>query len=162
QLEYLSKLVENLLLLAKKGEILGELSAVNLNELLEKIAKNISTVDPDLKITIRDLPLLNSDPTKLTQVFENILMNVLKHAKATKVEIYAEEDKKEHIIHIRDNGIGMTEKKLAEIRKSWKTRKYKSFGMLIVLKIVEAHNGKLFLTSKKGKGTTVSIHFPKK
>jgi len=161
-IEDLSKLIENLLLLAKKGEILGELSPVNLNELLEKIVKNISTADPDLKIIIQDLPILNSDPTKLTQVFENILMNVLKHAKATKVEIYAEEDKKEHIIHIRDNGIGMTKKKQDEIRESWKTRKYKSFGILIVLKIVEAHNGKLVLTSKKGKGTTISIHFPKK
>ena len=162
QIEDLSKLVENLLLLAKKGEILGELSAVNLNELLEKIAKNISTVDPDLKIIIQDLPILNSDPTKLTQVFENILMNVLRHAKASQVEIFAKENKNEHIIHVRDNGIGITKEKLAEIRESWKTRKYKSIGMLIVLKIVEAHNGRLILTSKKGKGTTVSVHFLKK
>jgi len=162
QIEDLSKLVENLLLLAMEGEILGELSAVNLNELLEKIAKNISTVDPDLKIIIQDLPILNSDPTKLTQVFENILMNVLRHAKASQVEIFAKENKNEHIIHVRDNGIGITKEKLAEIRESWKTRKYKSIGMLIVLKIVEAHNGRLILTSKKGKGTTVSVHFLKK
>ncbi len=161
QLEDLSSLLENLLLLAMKGEILGELSVVNLNELLEKIAKTISTADPDLEIIIRDLPPLKSDPTKLNQVFENIMMNVLKHAKATKVEIYAEENNKEHIIHIRDDGIGMTTKQQDEIRTSWKTRKYKSFGMLIALKIVEAHNGKMILNSKKGKGTTISVHFPK-
>lgn len=162
QIDDLYALLENLLLLAKKGEILGELSVVNLNELLEKIAKNISTADPDLKIIIRDLPKLKSDPTKLSQVFENILMNVLKHAKATKVEIFSEENKNEYIIHIRDNGIGITKMKQDEIRMSWKTRRYSSFGMLIALKIVEAHNGKMVLTSKKGQGTTVSVHFPKK
>ena len=162
QLEDLSEFVDNLLLLAMKGEILGELLAVNLNELLEKITKNISKADPNLKIIIQDLPVLKSDPTKLKQVFENILMNVLKHAKATKVEIFAEENKKELIIHIRDNGIGMTKKKIREIKESWKTRRYRSFGILIVLKIVEAHDGKLTLNSEKGKGTTVSVHFPKK
>ncbi len=162
QIDDLHALLEKLLLLATKGEILGELSVVNLNELIKKIAKNISAADSNLKIIIRDLPQLKSDPTKLGQVFENIMMNVLKHAQATKVEVFAEENNEEHIIHIRDNGIGMNKKTQDEIRESWKTRKYKSFGMLIALKIVEAHNGKIILNSEKGKGTTFSIHLPKK
>lgn len=162
QLDDLSTFIENLLLLAKRGEILGELSAVNLNELFEKMARNISTTNPEIKIIIRDLPTLISDPMKLSQVFENLLINILRHAKATKVEIFAEETKKEHIIHIRDNGIGMTNEKQEEIRASWKSRRYKSFGMLIVLKIVKAHKGKMKLNSQKGKGTTVSVYFPKK
>ena len=76
-------------------------------------------------------------------------------------EITAKELKDKYKIKIIDNGVGIGENKLAEIKKSWETRRYKSFGMLIVLKIVEAHKGELFLDSTINKGTKVTIVLPK-
>ncbi|MHA1237356.1 MAG: ATP-binding protein, partial [Candidatus Hodarchaeales archaeon] len=99
---------------------------------------------------------------KLKQVFENLLMNIVKHAEATKVNIYSEEDKNYYQIIVEDDGKGIPERKKSEIIESWSTKKYSSFGMLIILKIIQAHKGDLIIESEEDKGTRIIIYLPKK
>ncbi|MHA1127238.1 MAG: sensor histidine kinase, partial [Candidatus Heimdallarchaeota archaeon] len=161
QIDLLSTFIEDLLILAKKGSVLGEFKEIDLQAFIEKITTDLLIVDNKIEYIIKDLPKITADPIKLKQVFENLFMNIIKHAKATKVEVTVKELKNDYKIKIVDNGVGVSEIKLAEIKKSWETRRYKSFGMLIVLKIVEAHKGKLFLDSTVNKGTKVTIVLPK-
>jgi len=161
QIDSLATFIEDLLVLAREGNILGEFQEIDLQIFVRNITDDLLHINKKIEYKISDLPKITADPVKLKQVFENLFMNILKHAKATRVEIIAKELKNEYKIKIIDNGKGFTEKKLKEIKKSWVTRRYNSFGMLIVLKIVEAHKGRLDLESTLGKGTTVTIVLPK-
>jgi PAS domain S-box-containing protein len=160
-IEEMSAFIEDLLLLAKKGELLGEFKTVNLNTMIKEISEKIKSLEPNLEVEITKLPKINGDPIKLRQVFENLLMNVYKHAEAYKVKIEAKDYKKFYKIIVKDDGKGIPKEKREEIIESWTTMRYTSFGMLIILKIVQAHGGELTLESEEGKGTTVIIKLPK-
>ncbi|NPE09036.1 MAG: PAS domain S-box protein [Asgard group archaeon] len=160
-IEEMSAFIEDLLLLAKKGELLGDFKVVNLNTMVNEISEKITSLEPNLKIEVGKLPKITGDPIKLRQVLENLLMNVYKHAEAYKVEISAKDYKNFYKIIVKDDGKGIPKDKKEEIIESWTTMRYSSFGMLIILKIVQAHGGELTLESEEGKGTTVIIQLPK-
>ncbi len=154
--------LEDLLFLAKEGEILGEITSVNLTELTNELVSEIKSLDPNLKISIRNLPTLKGDRVKLKQVFENLLINVIKHADASKVHIIGKDFPHKKQIEIQDNGRGMSIDRQKEVRKAWTKESYASFGLLIALKIVEAHGGSMGFESEEGLGTIFVITFPKK
>lgn len=154
--------LEDLLFLAKEGEILGEITSVNLTELTNELVSEIKSLDPNLKVSIRDLPTLKGDRVKLKQVFENLLINVIKHADASKVHIVGKDFPHKKQIEIQDNGRGMSIDRQKEVRKAWTKESYASFGLLIALKIVEAHGGSMGFESEEGLGTIFVITFPKK
>ncbi|MHA1124011.1 MAG: PAS domain S-box protein [Candidatus Heimdallarchaeota archaeon] len=161
QIIEMTKFVENLLLLAKKGEILGEIKTLNLNKLVVEVAAEIASLAPEMEVLIKDLPSIQGDKIKLKQVFENLLINIIKHADATQVEIYSEKVKDFHSIIIKDNGRGMNREKQIEVKQALAKQSYASFGLLIAQKIVEAHGGKMKFESEEYKGTIFTIQLPK-
>jgi len=161
-IEEMTSFIEDLLFLAKKGQILGKVTNVNLEQLIQQTKAKIAKLDPKLKIECEKLPTVLADKIRLKQVFENLLMNVIKHAKATHLKIYTKENKKFHYIIIEDDGTGISEKTKKAIIESWKTNRYSSFGLLIVYKIIKAHGGELILESEEGKGTKITFSLPKK
>ncbi len=161
-IDEMSSFIEDLLLLAKKGELLGEVSKVNLNDMLTKMSEKITSLNPELKIEVNKLPKVLGDSIKLQQVFENLLMNIVKHAEATESVIDSEETKKHFIISVKDNGKGISKKKLKEINESWTTKRYSSFGLLIVVTVMRAHEGDIKIESEEGKGTIIKLLFRKK
>jgi len=161
-IEEMTTFVEDLLFLARKGEALGKLTNVKLASLVEPLQAKIAKLEPKLEIECKKLPIVIADKIRLKQVFENLLMNVVKHAEATKLKIYSREDKGFHFITIEDNGKGIPAKIRKAIIESWKTNRYTSFGMLIIYKIVKAHGGDIVLESTEGKGTKITFSLPKK
>ena len=161
QIGNISAFIEDLLLLAKKGEILGNLSEINLTILLKEIIEDVNSIAPDLKIELKELPKIKGDKTKLRQVFENLIMNVVKHANATKIKIYYKKAKDTYQIFIEDNGNGISLNKQKEIKLLLEKENYSSFGLLIVQKIMEAHHGSMGFESEEGLGTIFVICFPK-
>ncbi|MBD3192117.1 MAG: PAS domain S-box protein [Candidatus Heimdallarchaeota archaeon] len=162
EIERISSLLENSLLLASEGKIIDQITQVDMMDLSKKISKRIKALAPDLEIEIKQLPEIKGDIQRINQVLENLLMNIVKHAKASKVQIFAKETDKEYRIFIQDNGKGLSKEIQQKIVNSWKTKKYTTFGLLIVYKIMKGHNGKVSFESSKGKGTTFILHFPKK
>lgn len=162
QIAEISQFLDDILLLAKRGKILSELSDINLNKLVKKLVDNLRELYPSLEIEISQLPSLKGDPQKIKQVFENLFMNIIKHAKATKVKIFSEEVDNYYRIIIQDDGVGITKDYLQKVQTSLSTNEYFSIGLSIIQKIVKAHNGSFELQSEKGKGTTAILNFPKK
>ena len=153
--------LNNLLLLSKQGEIIGETIEIDLNQLVKEISSKIKTINPSLTINISKLPKIKGDYQKLHQVFENLLMNIVKHAKASKVEIYSVSSKDKLQIYLKDNGIGMNKETQKRIQNAWQTKKYTTLGLMIVKKIIEAHNGILEFQTEEGKGTIFILNFLK-
>lgn len=84
----------------------------------------------------------------------------------TKVEIGHQEDKDNYTFFVRDNGIGIEQKyhnKIFESFSQLKDTKSEGTGMglAIVKKIVEANQGKVWVESQKGAGSTFYFTIPK-
>mgnify|MGYP001025263164 CR=1 FL=1 len=66
-------------------------------------------------------------------------------------------------IIIEDDGIGMSEDTLKQLKTMFFTTKLNGSGLGVCLsnEIIKAHNGELIYTSKEGVGTKVTIRLPK-
>jgi anti-sigma regulatory factor (Ser/Thr protein kinase) len=85
-------------------------------------------------------------------------------AGATKIEITVEEDTKKDMLslEVRDNGQGMDENALAMVTDPFfttKTVRRVGLGLPFLKQASEECEGHFSITSKKGKGTTISVRF---
>jgi signal transduction histidine kinase/CheY-like chemotaxis protein len=145
---------------------------VNIQTSFKEIAQeNNNTFILDIDNTIPENILC--DPTKLSQIFINLVNNSLKFTKNGHVKLIAklvsiEDTKIEILFKISDNGIGIPDDKQAEIFESFSqgsieiNRKYggTGLGLAIVKKLVDLLGGKIELNSKVGLGTTFYFTLP--
>ena len=89
--------------------------------------------------------------TALFRIFQEVLTNVARHAKATRVDIALKTDNDTLILEVQDNGKGI---------ESEKTENPKSLGLLGMRERVLLFEGKLEIEGKPGKGTRVRVEFP--
>ncbi|WP_052342765.1 sensor histidine kinase [Bacillus sp. EB01] len=66
-------------------------------------------------------------------------------------------------IYISDTGIGMNSEQIERLGEPYFSLKGKNgtgLGMMVVYSIINSMNGKVFIESKPGQGTTFVLHFP--
>lgn len=113
---------------------------------------------------------VQGDPGRFRQVLVNLLGNAAKFTDKGEIELHVDieiETDDEILLHcqIRDTGIGLDESKFETIFEEFKqadgstTRKYggTGLGLSISRKIVELMNGKLWVESVLGEGTTFHL-----
>ena len=117
-------------------------------------------------------PFFTCFPSKLNQVFMNIIVNACQAIEGKKVSdskvegkvlIKAVQHGKQLIITFEDNGCGMTERTLSRIFEPFYTTKDvgsgTGLGMAISFGIIEEHEGQINVVSEVDKGTKVTISF---
>ena len=105
----------------------------------------------------------NGDYERLKQVIINILSNACEACTENgKIEISSNLYKNYLDILIEDNGIGMDEETLKNIKEMFYTTKQNGTGLGVALsnEIIKSHNGELLFTSELNKGTKVTIRLP--
>ncbi len=145
------------LLLSNIQNSLKELASINNNAFTLEIDESI----PDFLI---------GDPTKLSQIFLNLINNALKFTKngEVKVILIVNEINEEFTsIHFKilDTGIGIPKDKIESVFDSFSqgsieiNRKYggTGLGLTIVKKLVDILGGKIKLESEVGKGSSFSF-----
>ena len=104
------------------------------------------------------------DPDRFVQVLMNIYLNSIQampDGGLLKTDVFT---KNNHlVIVISDTGGGMSEETMSQFFNPYFTTKNTGtgLGMAIVQKIVDAHNGEIAVSSKEGKGTTITIFLPR-
>jgi signal transduction histidine kinase len=155
------EMIDKSLQLADSGAILGQLETIDLNMITKSITDTI--VPKDVNVEIETLPKIKGDPTKVNILFENLIDNAITHGKAKNVRILCKTSSKVHKISIVNDGIAVNpdaKEKAFKNRFTTKTNGYGGHGLLIVQKIVEAHNWTIDLISKNE--TSMIIAIPKK
>ena len=68
------------------------------------------------------------------------------------------------IISIKDTGVGIPPETLKKIGEPFYTTKKNGngLGLMVSFKIIESHNGKVYIESEQNKGTTFKIMLPAK
>ncbi len=95
---------------------------------------------------------INADAEKLTQIFDNLLLNALEamqNGGVLSIRAFNENDK--IIYEFKDSGAGVSENEKEKIFEPFFTTKDKGtgLGLAISREIAEAHNGKLFLANSE-------------
>ena len=143
---------------------------IDLNLLLEDVYDSFKIIlnRKNIKLIYNDREdeeiYFEGDYERLKQVLINVLKNSVEAIKDKgKVEISSNIYKRYIDIIIEDDGIGMSEDTLKQLKTMFFTTKLNGSGLGVCLsnEIIKAHNGELIYTSKEGVGTKVTIRLPK-
>jgi two-component system, sporulation sensor kinase E len=141
---------------------------VSLNEV---VLKTIELLQPELdnrQITLktrlaRQLPLAPLDPTQIQQVLVNLIKNALQAmTKGGMLTLQTGEGADGTWASVGDTGGGIPQEQINRIFEPFYTTKKKGsgLGLMIVQRIVRAHNGRIEVESHLGRGTTFRIWLP--
>jgi len=144
-----------------------ELSPIDINDFIEQVLGDIS-LDLLTGIELRkdlakDLPKIQVDPDRLRQVFTNLIKNACEAMPCGgALTISSCIDGSQIVITFSDTGPGIKEEDLGKLFDPFFTTKSKGtgLGLVIVKRIIEAHQGRIGLESKVGKGTRFTIKLP--
>ncbi|KIA84046.1 sensor histidine kinase KdpD [Flavobacterium sp. AED] len=168
--------VENVLRISKleKKELDINKDSNNIHDVINDAIEHVNLILEDREGTItshfdanRTTVLIND--VHFTNVLVNILENAIKYSPNTPIiDVFTENVKDMVIIKVRDNGLGMSkvaqkrifEKFYREHTGDIHNVKGHGLGLAYVKRIVEDHNGQVYVESEKGKGSTFIIKLP--
>jgi two-component system phosphate regulon sensor histidine kinase PhoR len=168
--------VENVLRISKleKKELDISKESQDIQQIIEDAIDHVHLIIEDRNGIInthfeanRTSVLLND--VHFTNVIVNILDNAIKYSPENPViDIYTENVKDFILIKIKDQGAGMSktaqkrifEKFYREHTGDIHNVKGHGLGLAYVKRIIEDHNGQIFVESEKGKGSTFIIKVP--
>lgn len=168
--------VENVLRISKleKKELDISKDPANVEDIINDAIEHVSLIleDKQGKVSthfdaLRTTALVNE--VHFTNVVVNILENAIKYTPGVpEIEIATENIKDMILIKVKDNGQGMSkvaqkrvfEKFYREHTGDLHNVKGHGLGLAYVKRIVEDHNGQVYVESEKGKGSTFIIKIP--
>ena len=103
------------------------------------------------------------DFNRLKQVFVNIIKNSMESITGSGIiKIVVKVRAKQVVIEVSDNGCGMTDEDISNIKEMFYSTKKNGSGLGVALsnEIVVAHNGSLSYSSVYGKGTVCTVKLP--
>tara|TARA_Y100000782_G_C10167780_1_gene258395 strand:+ start:76 stop:1908 length:1833 start_codon:yes stop_codon:yes gene_type:complete len=177
-LEYISEAtqrMQDLILGLMKYNQIGdsrELSSIDCNQLVKDVISdlNSSITEYEASIQIADLPTLEAYQLEMRLLFQNLLSNALKFHKPNTnvtIKIFHKENDVDHIFAIKDNGIGIDnrhEQRIFSIFQRLNERSSYSgtgIGLAHCKKIVDLHDGKIWVESELNEGSTFYFSIPK-
>jgi len=163
-------LVKDLLTFSRVGRRQEAPQNTDCNLVVRSVMANLQSVirENDARISYRDLPVLLADHTELVQLFQNLIANAIKFRRSERpeVRITAEKKKKEWLLSVADNGIGIAPQHADDVFVIFKrlhTREEypgSGIGLAICKKIVEQNQGRIWVESQPGQGSTFRFTWP--
>ena len=156
----------------KKGKMLLRVVWVDMNTLLTTLAKRMELVSTGhtLHLSLDEkLPQLEGDPDKLIQAITNVLSNAIKYSPmGGDILIKSSGEGKSVHVSIQDHGIGITSEDIKNIFTSYhridsdSTRYIQGtgLGLSMVHEIIHLHEGKIWVESIPGHGSTFHLSLP--
>lgn len=170
--EKMDDFINDLLQLSRIGRKEPPKQEIDLKKVMEEVIDDLSTriEEKEMQIELQeDFPSFYFERKRLYQIFSNFISNACKYAgdeKNPKLEIGIENKGDSWLLWAEDNGIGIEEEnqeKIFEIfsRENRSDAEGTGVGLSIVKRIIESHNGEIWVESEKGKGSTFYVEFPK-
>ena len=159
-------MINDLLAFARGGSP-AEVSQVDLDALVRDVLEDLAPVVGSTAVEAGDLPTVPGDPVQLRAVVQNLVANALKFTRPDvepRVCVTAERVDRHWRVQVTDNGPGVPEDKQEDVFEPF-TRIDKSvpgtgIGLATCRRIVEAHGGRIGMTTPPGGGTTVWFLLP--
>lgn len=158
----------------KEGKIPLKYTDLDINKLLEGVISNASlkAEQKDIKFVL-DLEnnlTIKADGEKIIEVLENILDNSLKFTpEKGEIKLKIKSNDGGISITVSDTGLGIPENLIDKIflgtplvsRKGVLGERGTGLGLAFCKKVIDAHSGKINVTSKEFSGTEITINLPR-
>jgi PAS domain S-box-containing protein len=140
-----------------------------------KLVRNIAEAEKGrldnhrLSVAIaEDLPAIDADEMRIRQIIRNLLDNAVKYSRAnTEIRISVEKKDDSILVGVKDQGRGISPQDQARLFQSFERLQEASsskpglgLGLLVCRRLVEAHNGRIWMESEPGKGSTFYFSLP--
>ncbi|SFC58556.1 Signal transduction histidine kinase [Bacillus sp. 491mf] len=177
--KHMEELIQDLSLVLQLNCTEGKLPLNKANQDLVEFTKRVvADISHDPQATNYSLhfktktPVIHAefDYKFMQRILQNILMNsILHNPEHTDIYTTLSDDDKNVVIHIMDNGVGMSSHMLENLFQQYyrgtttdSSSEGTGLGMAIVYKLVLAHNGTISVESELSEGTSFNIVLPKK
>ncbi len=167
------EIVQKLMKYSRKSPQQEARETVSLNEIIENTISFLKyQIEQDsvrIETELQAVPSVSGNANEFSQVFTNLILNardaVAGGGKEPRVTIRTFEKNGSVYAEVADNGVGIPKENLSKVFDPFFTTKDvgkgTGLGLSIVQGIVQKHGGEIKIDSQVGKGTIVSVTFPK-
>ncbi len=180
----MEQLTSDLLTYARVTSRARPFERVSTASVLEEALSNLKAAIDESRatVTVDELPAVTGDRTQLVQLFQNLIGNAIKYrgeaVPAIRIAAVSESNRKPAgteraageawMFSVSDNGIGIEPRYSREIFEIFRrvpsreqTHAGTGIGLAICKKIVERHNGRIWVESEPGRGSTFFFTVPR-
>lgn len=162
-------LIVGILEYSRVGRIKEEIVNIDLNEIVSEAIDIISPPDHINVEIVGELPEIKFERTRIDQVFQNLISNAVKFNDKEHgiIKISSSDDTNNWKFEVNDNGPGVEKRHFDRIFKIFQTLQPRDefestgVGLTLIKKIIEQYDGKIWIESVVGKGTTFIFTIPK-
>lgn len=165
ELDRASDIINDFLTFAKPE--FDQISLINLAEEfnhIEGVLNPMANLEGGiLHIDVPNNLWIRGNSSKFKQAFINMMKNSIEALQGNgEVSVKAYLRESDVVIHVQDNGIGMSQEELARLGEPYFSNKTKGtgLGMMVTFRIIEAMEGSIKYSSEKDVGTEAIIRFP--
>lgn len=142
--------------------------SVHLSLLLEEVVSQLAHSASEKQIEVKleqatDLAPITCDAARIKRVFINILTNSIEASPSGGlIQIHVSQNESNLLIRVVDNGMGISEDRLARLGEPFFSLKEKGtgLGLLLCHRIIWQHGGTMVIESEENKGTIVEVNLP--
>lgn len=166
------QLIQDLLAYARVELEAQEFAATDCTAVLERTLGRLGKVirESDAEVMHDQLPQVIADEAQLEQIFHHLLSNALKFCgqQPPRIHVSATQEENRWIFAVRDHGIGLEPRYAERIFQVFQRlhthTQYPGtgIGLAICKKIIERHDGRIWVESELGKGATFHFTVPVK
>jgi light-regulated signal transduction histidine kinase (bacteriophytochrome) len=164
-------LVDDLLTFSQMGRAALRPAAVDLNQLVSSVVGEFApdTAGRNVEWVIGELPSVTADATFLQLAMRNLVSNAVKYTRtreSAKIEIFADTTATEHIVCVRDNGVGFDMKYVGKLfgvfQRLHRAEEFDGtgIGLANVRRIIERHDGRTWADGSVGGGAAFFFSLP--
>lgn len=120
------------------------------------------------EVSCGELPIVFAHKTQLTMVVKNLIENGIKYCRerTPRIRIEAVEEQDSWRFSVADNGIGISPEHIEKLFTMFTRLHPREFpgtgvGLALVKRVIEAHNGTIWVESTPGVGSTFFFSLPK-
>ncbi|HEY9853058.1 MAG TPA: hybrid sensor histidine kinase/response regulator [Leptolyngbyaceae cyanobacterium] len=150
-------------------------TAVDIQELLEEVIKELSPLATDKKLSLnlitgtpKNNTIVQGDRLELHRVFTNLIGNAIKFTDNGSINVHITNTTLNNspslAIEVEDTGPGISSEELANLFERFRQGKHKhsgsGLGLHLSRRIVETHHGNVSVKSELGKGSKFIVSLP--
>ena len=167
----MSILINSLLHFSRLG-INKKLSNVDCKEIIDSVVSDVAVIikSSNATIEVSEMPKLNVYEIEFSQIFQNLITNAIKFQKKgslPKIQISSEKINENYRFSVSDNGIGIAPTHFDRVfdifqrlHNTEEEFEGKGIGLAYCKKIVQLHQGEIWVKSELGKGSTFYFTIP--
>jgi PAS domain S-box-containing protein len=169
--EQLAHIVDNLLELsrAQANRLAMRVEPVAIARTAEAVINKLKAVPGKhrLIVDMPGMPIVSADPVRVERILHNLIENAIKYSpRGGDVKVAARTDREYLVVSVEDHGIGIPPGDQARLFRHFERLDMSpaiggvGLGLIVAQRLVEAHNGRIWLESEPGKGTTFLFTLP--